>query len=110
MPGTTDLVARTSLLELLAVIERSAVVVAPDTGAMHAARALGRPLVALFGAADPDRTGPVGTPEAVIRGQADCVPCQRRHCTQTSHLCMESISADEVLGRIRIALGSEAVS
>ncbi|MEZ6018305.1 MAG: glycosyltransferase family 9 protein [Planctomycetota bacterium] len=57
-----DLVGRTGLLELAAVLERARCVVTGDTGPMHLAVAVGAPVLALFGPADPKRTGPYGAP------------------------------------------------
>ncbi len=62
-----DLVGRTSLLELTAVLERAALTVTGDTGAMHLAVARSRPVVALFGPGDPQRTGPYRQLERVLR-------------------------------------------
>ncbi len=53
-----DLVGRTSLKELLAVLERSEALVAPDTGPAHVGTAAGIPVVGLFGTSNPLRTGP----------------------------------------------------
>lgn len=53
-----DLVGRTSLKELLAVLERSAALVAPDTGPAHMGTAAGIPVIGLFGTSNPLRTGP----------------------------------------------------
>jgi hypothetical protein len=46
-----------------------------DTGPMHAAAALGKPLVALFGPTEPRRTGPYGQLENVLRLDLPCSPC-----------------------------------
>ncbi|MFN8644865.1 MAG: glycosyltransferase family 9 protein [Candidatus Binatia bacterium] len=52
-----DLVGRTSLRQVIAVMERAAVAVGPDTGPMHIATAVGAPVVALFGATSPRCSG-----------------------------------------------------
>lgn len=62
-----DLVGRTGLLELAAVLARAAQVVSADTGPMHLAVAVGAPVVALFGPADAQRTGPFGARHIVLR-------------------------------------------
>ena len=51
-----------------------------DTGPMHAAAALGKPLVALFGPTEPRRTGPYGHLESVLRLNLPCSPCLKSHC------------------------------
>lgn len=53
-----NLVGRTSLKELLAVLSQARVVIAPDTGPVHLANALGTPVVGLYATSNPDRTGP----------------------------------------------------
>jgi len=63
------------------VIAQSAGVVTVDTGLGHLANALGKPLVALYGATSPALTGPCGANQKVIISSGlDCVPCLRRDC------------------------------
>ncbi|MCA9000817.1 MAG: glycosyltransferase family 9 protein [Planctomycetes bacterium] len=66
-PGFVDLVGRTDLHELMAVLSHCRAFVGCDTGPMHLAVALGQPVVALFGPADPLRTGPFGEVHRVVR-------------------------------------------
>lgn len=61
-----DLVGRTSLPELWALCARSRAMVTADTGPMHLCAAMGTPTVALFGPADPARTGPYGKEHVVL--------------------------------------------
>ncbi|MBI4871620.1 MAG: glycosyltransferase family 9 protein [Candidatus Riflebacteria bacterium] len=100
-----DLVGQTSLPLLMAVLERAAVVVSADSGPMHLAVALGRPVVALFGPANPLRTGPYGQLDQVV-GRPDlwCAPCfRRRPCDH--YECMPGIDAARVLARVRDVVG-----
>lgn len=53
-----NLVGRTNLKELLAVLERAEVVIAPDTGPAHMANAAGTPVIGLYASSNPERTGP----------------------------------------------------
>lgn len=106
-----DLVGRTSLLQLGAVLARAALLVSGDTGPLHMATAVGTPVVGLFGAIDPLRTGPVGKGHRVIRHtEVPCVPCMARSCTHTPHLeCMEKITPDEAFAAVEEMLaGREA--
>ncbi len=104
--GPLNLVGRTSLLELGGVLERCAALVSGDTGPLHLATAVGTPVVALFGAADPERTGPIGPGHVVIRAQdLPCVPCRSRTCANSVFLeCMQKISAERVLEGIEAVL------
>ncbi|GIX21908.1 MAG: glycosyl transferase [Gammaproteobacteria bacterium] len=51
-------VGRTSLKELLALLERARALIAPDTGPVHMATAVGTPVIGLYATSNPDRTGP----------------------------------------------------
>jgi ADP-heptose:LPS heptosyltransferase len=88
-----DLTGRTSLPELITVLRRARVVVSCDTGPMHLAVALEREVVALFGPADPRRTGPYRG--HVIRKKIDCMPCGRRQCMDRR--CMAAIEPADVM-------------
>lgn len=54
----TDLVGRTSLKELFAVLERATVVISPDSGPVHMAVAAGTPVIGLYATSNPLRSGP----------------------------------------------------
>ena len=56
-----------SLERLIAVTRRVALVIAGDTGPLHLACALGRPVVGVYGPTDPSRNGPFGTRFKVLR-------------------------------------------
>jgi heptosyltransferase-1 len=67
-----------SIAEMIALVRRANLVVAGDTGPLHLAAALGKPVVALYGPTDPARTGPYGTLSRVLR-HATSVVDHRRH-------------------------------
>lgn len=56
-----------NMAELIAVTRRAALVIAGDTGPLHLACALGRPVVGIYGPTDPARNGPFHTPSRVLR-------------------------------------------
>jgi heptosyltransferase-1 len=56
-----------SLEQLIAVTRRAALFIAGDTGPLHLACALGRPVIGIFGPTDPSRNGPFGTRFRVLR-------------------------------------------
>jgi heptosyltransferase-1 len=102
-----DLVGRTSLREAIAIIERAKVAVGPDTGLMHIAAALGTPVISLWGATEPRRTGPFGFGELAIRGQAPCAPCYQKTCP-IGRICMQSITTAQIAEKITVALGRQS--
>jgi heptosyltransferase-1 len=56
-----------TLAQLIAITRRIALVVAGDTGPLHLACALCRPVVGVYGPTDPSRNGPFGTRFKVLR-------------------------------------------
>jgi len=103
------LCGNTTLLQLGAVLKRCSLLISGDTGPLHLATAVGTRVVALFGAADPARTGPVGTGHRVLQAHGvACRPCRRRVCTSGIDLeCMKKISTQEVLDAVREMLNPE---
>ena len=99
----TNLVGRTSLREAIGIIERAKLAIGPDTGLMHIAAAVGTPVISLWGATRPQRTGPYGYSDLVIQGRAPCVPCNRKRCP-IGRICMQSITTAEISERIAVAL------
>jgi heptosyltransferase-2 len=104
LPRVLDLVGRTSLGALAGVAERCAVFVTNDSGAMHVAAAVGRPVVALFGPTDERATHPIGVHE-VLTESVFCRPCHLRDCP-IDHRCMKRIGADRVFDAVARYLGA----
>jgi lipopolysaccharide heptosyltransferase II len=101
-----NLAGRTSLREAIALIQQARVAVGPDTGLMHIAAAVRTPVVSLWGATRPQRTGPYGFADLAIQGKAPCVPCERRTCS-IGRICMRSITMDLIGRKIRNALDAK---
>jgi lipopolysaccharide heptosyltransferase I len=98
VPGRgVNLCGRTTLPEMIEWLRGAAVLITNDTGPMHAAAALGTPVVALFGPTEPTRTGPYGQLDRVFRQPLPCVPCMKGHCSQVRNLeCLLSLAPDLV--------------
>lgn len=89
-----NLAGKTSLRELLALIEQCSVLLTNDSGPMHIASALNTPLVALFGSTSDVQTGPYSGGK-VIHKHVECSPCYKRVCP-IDFRCMKRIEVDEV--------------
>lgn len=93
-----NLCGKTGLKELAALIAGAKGVVSNDSGPMHIAAAFGKPVVAIFGPTDPEKTGPYGWQKnsklSVIRARVPCSPCRRRTCSDL--VCMDRINANTV--------------
>lgn len=94
-----NLAGRTTLRELMALIQKCRVLLTNDSGPMHIAAALKVPLVALFGSTSDVATGPYGG-GTVIHKHVSCSPCYQRVCP-IDFKCMKQISVEEVYEAIR---------
>jgi heptosyltransferase II len=99
-----DLVGETDLGGLMGVLARCAVVVANDSGAMHVASAVGRPVVAVFGPTDEQATSPIG-PHTIVRHEVWCRPCLLRECP-IDHRCLRRIPAAAVVSAVHDLLAA----
>jgi heptosyltransferase I len=101
-PGACDLSGQTSLSELAALIERSAICVTNDSGSMHLTVALGKPVVSIFGPTDPLWIGPYGRPQAVVRAGVPCAPCYLRKLRRCAHghACMNNVAPEAVITHV----------
>lgn len=93
--GAINLAGRTSLRQLVELLRRAELVVANDSGPMHIAAALGRPLVTPYGPTNPVRTGPYRREDSVIRLDIPCAPCYSRKCSHQS--CLRWLEIGPVL-------------
>ncbi len=93
-----SLVGKTSLAEALCLYRRAALVVSGDSGPAHAAAAVGTPVVALFGATWPERTGPWGGSHRVI--QASRAPSHDAYRDDGARRHIEAIDVETVLDAV----------
>jgi heptosyltransferase I len=101
--GATPLLG--SVEQLIAITRRVKLVIAGDTGPLHLACALGRPVVGIYGPTDPSRNGPYGTPFRVLRS-----PESRRDHTrhEAPEAGLLTITSEDVLQAADELLYSEA--
>ena len=90
-----DLCGKTSLREAAALIERCSLFITNDSGLMHVAAALDRPLIAIIGSTDHITTGPSNPTSRIVRAPMPCSPCLKPDCPE-DHRCMKAITVDMV--------------
>jgi ADP-heptose:LPS heptosyltransferase len=107
-PRVHDLCGQTMLSELAALLRRAEVCVTNDSGPMHLAVALGRPVVSVFGPTDPVWIGPYRRPRAVVQAALPCAPCYLRAVRRcpNGHACMNEVTGAMVIERLEQILAS----
>lgn len=93
-----DLVGETDLPALMGVLASCEAVLSNDSGAMHLASAVGRPVVAVFGPTNEEATSPLG-PHTIVHTDAWCRPCMLRECP-IDHRCMREIAPETVFAHV----------
>jgi lipopolysaccharide heptosyltransferase II len=96
-----DLTGKLSLPEMVEWIRLADGMVTNDTGPMHVAAALGKPVVALFGPTEPRRTGPYRQIQHALQLKLSCVPCMKSHCTYAKPFeCLRALTPAAVFAQI----------
>lgn len=99
--GVFDFTGLTNLGQLACLLKRSGAVVTCDTGILHMASYLERPIAAIFGPADDNKYGPWSASGArVVKKEVFCRPCEKARCRYQEVKCISLISPDDVLRQI----------
>jgi heptosyltransferase-2 len=100
-----DLAGHTSLAEAIDLLSTTDAVVSNDSGLMHVAAALERPLVAVYGSTDPNFTPPLGALSRVVDLGLECSPCFKRECPLVHMNCMNQIEPRMVIDAMDQLIG-----
>ncbi len=92
-----NLVGKTEVKTLAAVLKRCDLLISGDSGPMHLATAVGTPCVALFGSTDPSVTGPFDNLSEAIYKDLSCSPCGNHPTCNGRYDCLREITPEEVV-------------
>ncbi len=92
-----NLAGQTALAEAIDLMAMADAVVSNDSGLMHIAAAVGRPLVVVYGSTSPGYTPPLADNVKIEALDVDCGPCFKRECPQGHLKCLQDLSPAKVL-------------
>ncbi len=106
-PYCRDLAGRTSLSQAIDLLSAATAVVSNDSGLMHVAAALNRPLLALYGSTSADFTPPMADRVKLLATDIGCRPCFQRECPLGHRACLTALTPDFAAGHLRQLLDAD---
>ncbi len=92
-----DLIGKTSLADAIDLMACGSAVVSNDSGLMHIAAALEKPLVVMYGSSSPGFTPPLSKQVRVITLSLECSPCFKRVCPLEHLKCLQDLPPQQVI-------------
>lgn len=97
-----NVAGKTQLAEAIDLLATANQVVSNDSGLMHIAAALNKPLLAIYGPTSPAFTPPLSKTAEIVQIPVDCGPCFKRICPEGHHKCMLDITPQQIIKKLRI--------
>lgn len=92
-----NMTGNTSLEDAIDLLALASAVVTNDSGLMHVAAALSKPIIALYGPTSSRYTPPLNQQAKILQLKLNCQPCAKRECPLQHHRCMRELGSDQVL-------------
>lgn len=91
-----NLAGKTSLAEAIDLLAHTQAVITNDSGLMHVAAAVDKPIVAVYGSTSPQFTPPLSDKVAIVRLDLECSPCFQRTCKFGHYHCLKQLEPSQV--------------
>lgn len=105
-----NLAGETSLGEAIELIACADAVLSNDSGLMHIAAALQKPLAVIFGSTSPEHTPPLFERVSIITNNIECSPCFERECPKVHHKCLRELMPEQVLEALQNLLAEQPIN
>lgn len=103
-PGCINLADKEHYVRLAPAVDLMSIadyVITNDSGLMHIAAALQRPLIALYGPTSASTTPPLSSTAQIVENALECRPCFKKTCPLQHHKCLKDISPEHVLSLLK---------
>jgi heptosyltransferase-2 len=94
--GCVDLTGKANLEKAVDLLSLATVVISNDTGLMHIAASLKRPLIVIYGSSSPTFTPPLAENVQILSLNLPCSPCFKRKCPLKHYQCLQKLSPDMI--------------
>ena len=91
-----NLCGQTSLEEVIDLISLAKIAITNDSGLMHIAAGVDRPVVAIYGASTPKYTPPLSDTTEIQYLNLDCSPCWEKQCPYGHYNCLRNLEVSRV--------------
>ncbi|MDM8561471.1 lipopolysaccharide heptosyltransferase II [Candidatus Parabeggiatoa sp. HSG14] len=98
----TNLCGKTSLPEAIDLLSLARTIITNDSGLMHVAAALDKPLIAIYGSSSPGMTPPLSNQAHIMSLGLKCSPCYQRTCPKKHLNCLKKITPERVLETLKL--------
>lgn len=96
LPDAQVLAGKTDLFQAISLIAAADLIVSNDSGLLHIASSLNRPVAAIYGPTDPMHAPPFSDMSFSFSYPIECAPCKQRECPLGHHQCMRNLSPESV--------------